>query len=118
MFEDFLHSTVMVYLKNTPPPHPSFENHFHNFLFVLGKQYSRLDFIACLCMSVGLIFFTLADSEVSPNFNHTGKIFILIVMGKIFILIVLTKNSGQFDVFMIKECELQMTFITFYRERQ
>ena len=98
----------MVYPKNTPPP-PSFENNFHHFLFILGKQYSRLDFIACLCMSVGLIFFTLADSEVSPNFNHTGKIFILIV---------LTKNSGQFDVFMIKECGLQMTFITFYRERQ
>ncbi|XP_065061843.1 adenosine 3'-phospho 5'-phosphosulfate transporter 2-like [Rhopilema esculentum] len=31
-------------------------------------------------MSVGLIFFTLADSEVSPNFNHTGVILISLAL--------------------------------------
>ena len=39
---------------------------------VSGKQYSALDFIACACMSFGLICFTLADSTVSPSFNLFG----------------------------------------------
>ena len=38
-----------------------------------GKKYGLLDFTACLCMSIGLILFTLADSEVQPNFNIYGK---------------------------------------------
>lgn len=39
-----------------------------------GKKYSLIDFIACLCMSCGLIFFTLADSSVSPSFNLFGTL--------------------------------------------
>lgn len=31
------------------------------------------DVSAALCMSLGLIWFTLADSTVAPNFNLTGK---------------------------------------------
>ena len=42
-------------------------------LIVLGKSYKLVDFLACLCMSVGLILFTLADSTVQPEFNHTGN---------------------------------------------
>eukprot|EP00112_Aurelia_sp_Birch-Aquarium-sp1_P001165 Seg1120.5 transcript_id=Seg1120.5/GoldUCD/mRNA.D3Y31 product="Adenosine 3'-phospho 5'-phosphosulfate transporter 2" protein_id=Seg1120.5/GoldUCD/D3Y31 len=49
-------------------------------IIIQGKQYTRLDFIACMCMSVGLIFFTLADSEVSPNFDHTGVILISLAL--------------------------------------
>lgn len=30
------------------------------------------DVSAALCMSLGLIWFTLADSKVAPNFNVTG----------------------------------------------
>eukprot|EP00794_Sanderia_malayensis_P004652 gene4652-5260_t len=45
-------------------------------ILIQGKRYSRLDFISCLCMSVGLIFFTLADIEVSPSFNPTGVLLI------------------------------------------
>lgn len=37
-----------------------------------GKSYGILDVIATLCMTIGLIFFTLADSLVQPNFNLTG----------------------------------------------
>ena len=43
------------------------------FCLIAGKHYSRLDFMACICMSLGLIFFTLADSKVSPQFNQTGE---------------------------------------------
>lgn len=39
----------------------------------IGKSYGALDVIATLCMTVGLMFFTLADSLVQPNFNLTGR---------------------------------------------
>ncbi|XP_033644818.1 adenosine 3'-phospho 5'-phosphosulfate transporter 2-like [Asterias rubens] len=41
-------------------------------VLIQGKQYGPIDASAALCMSIGLIFFILADSTVSPNFNHTG----------------------------------------------
>ena len=41
--------------------------------FFSGKTYKPIDFVACISMSVGLILFTLADSTVQPEFNHTGK---------------------------------------------
>lgn len=31
-----------------------------------------MDLAACVLMSIGLILFTLADSEVSPKFDQTG----------------------------------------------
>ena len=37
-----------------------------------GKRYGLIDISACLSMSVGLILFTLADSEFQPQFNSTG----------------------------------------------
>lgn len=42
--------------------------------FVSGKRYGWIDVLAAICMSVGLILFTLADNQVSPNFNVKGKI--------------------------------------------
>ena len=39
---------------------------------VTGKKYTLVDGIALLCMSAGLIMFTLADSTVTPEFNKTG----------------------------------------------
>jgi len=33
---------------------------------LIGKRYTLSDVIACLCMTIGLIFFTLADSQVQP----------------------------------------------------
>lgn len=38
----------------------------------IGKRYGLLDVIAILCMTVGLIFFTLADTSVQPDFNYIG----------------------------------------------
>ena len=37
-----------------------------------GKKYSLVDGVALVCMSIGLIMFTLADSTVQPEFNQTG----------------------------------------------
>ncbi|XP_025109309.1 adenosine 3'-phospho 5'-phosphosulfate transporter 2-like isoform X2 [Pomacea canaliculata] len=38
-------------------------------ILIQGKRFSLYDVAACLCMSLGLILFTLADSTVQPNFN-------------------------------------------------
>lgn len=43
------------------------------FFFLIGKRYNIADVSAAMCMSLGLIWFTLADSTVAPNFNLTGK---------------------------------------------
>ena len=42
------------------------------YIYHTGKRYGALDVIATVCMTIGLIFFTLADSIVQPNFNFTG----------------------------------------------
>jgi len=39
---------------------------------VEGKTFGMIDITACLCMSGGLVFFTLADSTVSPTFSLYG----------------------------------------------
>lgn len=44
-------------------------------LFYTGKRYNVVDVSAAVCMSLGLIWFTLADSTTAPNFNLTGKEF-------------------------------------------
>ncbi|XP_067888558.1 adenosine 3'-phospho 5'-phosphosulfate transporter 2 isoform X2 [Heterodontus francisci] len=41
-------------------------------VFIQGKRYNIIDVSAAFCMSFGLIWFTLADSKVAPNFNLTG----------------------------------------------
>ncbi|MEE6465051.1 hypothetical protein FKM82_006436 [Ascaphus truei] len=43
-------------------------------VFIQGKRYNLADVGAAVCMSLGLIWFTLADSTVAPNFNLTGKV--------------------------------------------
>nr|XP_005305230.2 adenosine 3'-phospho 5'-phosphosulfate transporter 2 isoform X3 [Chrysemys picta bellii] len=42
-------------------------------VFIQGKRYNIADVSAAMCMSLGLIWFTLADSTIAPNFNLTGK---------------------------------------------
>ncbi|XP_068414264.1 adenosine 3'-phospho 5'-phosphosulfate transporter 2 isoform X2 [Eschrichtius robustus] len=46
----------------------------------LRKRYNVADVSAALCMSLGLIWFTLADSTVAPNFNLTGVILISLAL--------------------------------------
>ena len=45
-----------------------------------GKKYGVTDVVACLCMSSGLIFFTLADNSVSPTFSTYGKLHFSIIL--------------------------------------
>lgn len=41
-------------------------------ILIQGKRYGPLDFLAALLMCVGLTLFTLADSQIQPNFNTKG----------------------------------------------
>ncbi|XP_069814142.1 adenosine 3'-phospho 5'-phosphosulfate transporter 2 isoform X2 [Dendropsophus ebraccatus] len=49
-------------------------------IFIQGKRYNAVDVGAALCMSAGLIWFTLADSTVAPNFNLTGVLLISLAL--------------------------------------
>jgi adenosine 3'-phospho 5'-phosphosulfate transporter B3 len=59
-------SLFKVNYRKQPP-----ENEF--VVFLLEKTFNRYDVAAAICMSIGLIFFTLADSKVRPNFNSYGR---------------------------------------------
>lgn len=41
-------------------------------ILIQDKKFTIIDWIACVLMSIGLIFFTLADSSVSPSFSLYG----------------------------------------------
>ena len=41
-------------------------------ILIQGKKYKMLDFGAAFMMTIGLIFFTLADVSVSPKFDYRG----------------------------------------------
>lgn len=49
-------------------------------IFIQGKRYNLADVSAAACMSLGLIWFTLADSTVAPNFNLTGVLLISLAL--------------------------------------
>lgn len=45
-------------------------------IFIQGKKYNIFDVSACVCMTIGLIFFTLADQIVQPNFEFIGVVLV------------------------------------------
>ncbi|CAF3734280.1 unnamed protein product [Rotaria sp. Silwood1] len=45
-------------------------------IIIQKKKFNRYDVAAAFCMSIGLVFFTLADTKVRPNFNSYGVIII------------------------------------------
>lgn len=49
-------------------------------VLIQGKRYNFIDVSAMLCMCVGLILFTLADSSVLPSFNTYGVILISLAL--------------------------------------
>lgn len=42
-------------------------------VLIQGKKYAPLDYVAACLMCIGLIWFTLADSKVSPVFDTIGN---------------------------------------------
>lgn len=49
-------------------------------ILIQKKKHKPMDFIAAAAMSVGLIFFTLADSKVSPKFSSYGVVIISLAL--------------------------------------
>ncbi|XP_053687582.1 adenosine 3'-phospho 5'-phosphosulfate transporter 2 [Sabethes cyaneus] len=49
-------------------------------ILIQGKKHGPLDFLAAGAMCVGLALFTLADSQVSPNFNPFGVLLISLAL--------------------------------------
>ncbi|CAF4689196.1 unnamed protein product [Rotaria sp. Silwood1] len=49
-------------------------------IVIQKKKFNRYDVAATFCMSIGLIFFTLADSKVRPNFNAYGVIVVCLAL--------------------------------------
>lgn len=45
-------------------------------ILIQKKKHNLMDFLAAFCMCIGLIFFTLADSKVSPRFSSYGVLII------------------------------------------
>lgn len=43
-------------------------------VLIQRKVYKIIDIMAALCMCVGLILFTLADSKISPYFSLLGNL--------------------------------------------
>jgi adenosine 3'-phospho 5'-phosphosulfate transporter B3 len=53
-------------------------------MIIQGKRYNIYDVSACLSMTIGLIFFTLADQKLQPDFKVTGILNILLLLPFIF----------------------------------
>ncbi|CAF3979506.1 unnamed protein product [Rotaria sp. Silwood2] len=49
-------------------------------IIIQKKKFNRYDVAATFCMSIGLIFFTLADSKVQPNFDAYGVVVISLAL--------------------------------------
>lgn len=49
-------------------------------ILIQGKKYGSIDFIAAGAMCLGLTWFTLADSKISPNFDGIGVFMISLAL--------------------------------------
>lgn len=49
-------------------------------ILIQGKRYGLLDLGAACLMSLGLAMFSLADSQVSPNFDPRGYVMISLAL--------------------------------------
>lgn len=56
----------------------NFQIHFEK--IKKGKKYNIFDKLAVVCMTVGLIFFTIADSKLYPNFESYGVILVMLAL--------------------------------------
>ena len=49
-------------------------------MLIQKKSYETSDFFAAAVMCLGLVWFTLADSQTSPNFHVTGVVMISLAL--------------------------------------
>lgn len=49
-------------------------------IIIQGKRYGIIDIMAAVLMSIGLILFSLVDSQISPNFDFRGYVMISLAL--------------------------------------
>ncbi|CAM4757918.1 unnamed protein product [Rotaria magnacalcarata] len=76
-------------------------------IIIQKKTFNRFDVAAAFCMSIGLVFFTLADSKVRPNFNAYGVIIISLAL-------VADAIIGNFQEKIMKTNHVSNVEIVFY----
>ncbi|CAF0889261.1 unnamed protein product [Adineta steineri] len=76
-------------------------------ILIQKKKFNRYDIAAAVCMSTGLIFFTLADSKVHPKFNFYGVIIICSAL-------VADAAIGNYQEKIMKEHHVSNVEIVFY----
>ncbi|UJR14986.1 hypothetical protein I4U23_001964 [Adineta vaga] len=76
-------------------------------IIIQRKTFNRYDVAAACCMSIGLIFFTLADSKVQPRFNLYG---VLIICSAL----VADAAIGNYQEKIMKEHHVSNVEIVFY----
>ncbi|CAF2895882.1 unnamed protein product [Rotaria sp. Silwood2] len=76
-------------------------------IIIQRKTFNRYDVAAAFCMSIGLVFFTLADSKVQPNFNLYGVIIICFAL-------VADAAIGNYQEKIMKEHHVPNVEIVFY----
>lgn len=80
-------------------------------IIIQGKRYGWLDLFAAAMMSFGLILFSLADSQVSPNFDPRGYIMISLalvadaIIGNVQEKSMKTYNATNNEVVSFKTCK-------------
>jgi adenosine 3'-phospho 5'-phosphosulfate transporter B3 len=76
-------------------------------ILIQKKTFNRYDVAAAFCMSTGLVFFTLADSKVQPNFNLYGVIIICSAL-------IADAAIGNYQEKIMKEHHVPNVEIVFY----
>ncbi|XP_054734085.1 adenosine 3'-phospho 5'-phosphosulfate transporter 2 [Anastrepha obliqua] len=76
-------------------------------ILIQGKRYGFLDFAAAIAMCIGLAWFTLADSQVSPNFNLTG-------VGMISAALLCDAAIGNVQEKAMRECHAPSSEVVLY----
>ncbi|CAF3226659.1 unnamed protein product [Rotaria socialis] len=76
-------------------------------ILIQKKSFNRYDVAAAFSMSIGLIFFTLADSKVQPNFNLYGVLII-------FSALVADAAIGNYQEKIMREHHVSNVEIVFY----
>ena len=65
-----------------------------------GKRYNKYDICAVLSMCVGLVFFTLADKKVQPNFQYFGVFLVCLALVADAVSFFFFLNSKKFNYLM------------------
>uniref|UniRef100_A0A914YYY5 Adenosine 3'-phospho 5'-phosphosulfate transporter 2 n=1 Tax=Panagrolaimus superbus TaxID=310955 RepID=A0A914YYY5_9BILA len=94
-------------------------------IIIQGKRYGFWDIFAAILMTIGLIMFSLADNQVSPNVNSKGYIMISValvadaIIGNVQEKSIKTYNAHNNEVVSLYKCLLErnQNFVILFKRR-